>query len=270
MDNIFTTIPGPVFKPVSTTPLLTCGVYNRSIFTIPDGTMAALQVDQNGNLRVNVASGGGSSDINIAKIGGVVEGLTNPLPVELSDGTNPFGTVLNPLNVAATGTVTAKIEGNAGAIVDAAQNGTPPANAIQTSAIAATALPTAATTAKTVVPMADKFGRQTVVLNTVRDLVGTLILSNDSHTSAQNFGSAGGVGIYLDITTFVVTNRSATATVVTLGDGTNNYTYAIAANGGIVINFPTPLPASSTATQWTVLNSAGVACDYMAVTVANK
>jgi hypothetical protein len=111
---------------------------------------------------------------------------------------------------------------------------------------------------------------QPVVLNTVRDLVGTLILSNDSHTSAQNFGSAGSTGVYLDITTFVVTNRSATATVVTLGDGTNNYTYAIAANGGIVINFPTPLPASSTATQWTVLNSAGVACDYMAVTVANK
>ena len=265
MDNIFTTIPGPVFKPVSTTPLLMCGVYNGSIFTIPDGTMAALQVDQNGNLRVNVASGGGSSDINIAKIGGVVEGLTNPLPVELSDGTNPFGTILNPLSVSLpTTTVTTLTPPTA------AQNGTPPANAIQTSAIAATALPTAATTAKTVVPMADKFGRQTVVLNTVRDLVGTLILSNDSHTSAQSFGSAGGVGIYLDITTFVVTNRSATATVVTLGDGTNNYTYAIAANGGIVINFPTPLPASSTATQWTVLNSAGVACDYMAVTVANK
>jgi hypothetical protein len=48
------------------------------------------------------SSGGGSSNVNITGINGNPPALSNPLPVELSDGTNPFGTVSNPLSVSAT------------------------------------------------------------------------------------------------------------------------------------------------------------------------
>jgi hypothetical protein len=48
------------------------------------------------------SSGGGSSNVNITGINSNPPALSNPLPVELSDGTNPFGTVSNPLSVSAT------------------------------------------------------------------------------------------------------------------------------------------------------------------------
>ena len=50
---------------------------------------------------------------------------------------------------------------------------------------------------------------------------------------------------YTDITSLVMTNEGASATIVSLSDGTVTYKYALAANGGIVMNFTTPLPASS-------------------------
>jgi hypothetical protein len=136
--------------------------------------------------------------------------------------------------------------------------------------LAATALPTAVTGGTLVQPMADKFGRAAVVLNAVRDLVGTAVLSNNSAASAASLIGAGADGVYNDIITFIATNRSATATVVTLTDGTVSYTFALAANGGIVINFPTPLCATTAATAWTVGNSGTVACDYVAVYAKNK
>lgn len=43
-------------------------------------------------------SGGGGGNVNITGINGVAPALNNPLPVELSDGTNAFGTASNPLN----------------------------------------------------------------------------------------------------------------------------------------------------------------------------
>jgi hypothetical protein len=52
-------------------------------------------------LLVNVAVGGGSGsgNVNITGINSNPPALTNPLPVELSDGTNAFGTAGNPLSV---------------------------------------------------------------------------------------------------------------------------------------------------------------------------
>lgn len=43
--------------------------------------------------------GGGSGTTNLTGINGVAPGITNPLAVELSDGSNPFGTFANPLSV---------------------------------------------------------------------------------------------------------------------------------------------------------------------------
>lgn len=45
------------------------------------------------------SSGGGGGAVDIEQILGSPVALSNPLPVELSDGTNSFGTVSNPLSV---------------------------------------------------------------------------------------------------------------------------------------------------------------------------
>lgn len=45
------------------------------------------------------SSGGGGGAVNITQILSNPVALSNPLPVELSDGTNPFGTPSNPLSV---------------------------------------------------------------------------------------------------------------------------------------------------------------------------
>lgn len=164
---------------------------------------------------------------------------------------------------------TVRTVGNLGAAFDAATNAAPPANAVQVGAVAATALPSAFTATDLVPPMADKFGRLVTLHNGMRDIVGSSAISNNSTASGVSFIAAI-ASTFTDISTFVATNRSATATIVTLTDGSNSFTYALAANGGIVINFPTPLPATTSNTAWTIGNSATVACDYSVVFIKNK
>jgi hypothetical protein len=56
-------------------------------------------------LLVSSGGGGGNTNVNIAAINGTAPALSNPLPVELSDGTNALGVTGNPLfvNKAAVG-----------------------------------------------------------------------------------------------------------------------------------------------------------------------
>ena len=57
-----------------------------------------LTFDANNALLVTNSGGGGSTNVNIADINGSPPSMSNPLPVELSDGTNPLGTTTNPVN----------------------------------------------------------------------------------------------------------------------------------------------------------------------------
>jgi hypothetical protein len=132
-----------------------------------------------------------------------------------------------------------------------------------------TTLPTAVTDGQLVDAMADKLGRTVTLSNGHRSLLGTAVLSSSSNSLVSFIGSAGG-SLFTDIVTFIVTNESSTPTVVSLSDGTTTYKFAIAANGGGVFTFASPLPATSAATAWQVLNSAGVACDYVALYVKNS
>jgi hypothetical protein len=81
--------------------------------------------------------------------------------------------------------------------------------------------------------------------------------------------AAGSVGVYNDIVTFICTNESNVATVVSLSDGTQVYKFALSPNGGGVFNFLTPLPATNFSTDWTVSNSAGVPVDCVVVFAIN-
>lgn len=207
--------------------------------------------DSTGALVTTSSGGGGTSNVNITEINGSAPALSNPLPVELSDGTNALGVSGNPLYTASEG----------------ATGATAPTKASEEGLIARTSLPTAVTNGQLVGALGDKFGRQIMTLNGMRDIIGT--------ASVQNTGSSGTLiaaitSTYCDIITLIFTNESGTATVVSVSDGTTTYKYAIAANGGIVVNFPTPLPATSAATNWTVSNSASSTVDCVAVYVKNQ
>jgi hypothetical protein len=66
--------------------------------------------------------------------------------------------------------------------------------------------------------------------------------------------TAGATGVFNDITGIQITNATATAVTVTIKDATSGTTrkvYDLAANGGIVVPFSTPLPQAAAANNWT-------------------
>ena len=81
-----------------TTAIVLGGVYNATPPVLQDGQAAAVQLNSDGSLKTS-GGGGGGSDVNIVSVGGAPEALDNPLPVELSDGTQSVGTAGNPLSV---------------------------------------------------------------------------------------------------------------------------------------------------------------------------
>jgi len=120
--------------------------------------------------------------------------------------------------------------------------------------------PTAVADADRVNAIFDDVGRQIVILNQVRDLVAKnkITLSTTTETTLL---AAGAAGVFHDVTLIVITNSSATAVRVDIRDATAGTTVlevAIAANGGAVIPFPTPLPQAAAANNWTAQLSAAV------------
>lgn len=230
-----------------------------------DGTPQYQPIPEGAGGRSVIVEGiGGGTAIPVTGTLTAVTSITNQVDENLKQvgGAN--------VSTAASGVQKVGVVGNAGAAFDAPVTGTAPANAVYQGLRAATTYPTAGTDGQMVASMSDKAGRSVVVANAPRDLIGTAVVSNNSTASGVSFIGAGASGVFNDIITFIATNRSSTATVITLTDGTASYTFAIAGNGGIVINFPTPLPATSSATAWTIGNSATVACDYIAVYAKNK
>jgi len=63
--------------------------------------------------------------------------------------------------------------------------------------------------------MADKAGRQAVVINSIRDLTGTWAYQSTG-SSATMISSIS--GYFLDIVELVLTNESSTATIVSISD----------------------------------------------------
>ena len=159
--------------------------------------------------------------------------------------------------------------GNAGAAFDGGTAATVPANAVQIGNRGTTALPTAVTDGQLVAPLADKYGRQVSVLNSIRSLLGTASVQSTS-ASPATFITAGGTGVYNDILELILTNESATATIVSISDGSTTYKFALAGNGGLTKSFANPLVQAGTATNWTISNSAAVNVDAVVVFRADK
>ena len=101
-----------------------------------------------------------------------------------------------------------------------------------------------------------------------RTAVGTASVQSTSATPVILI-PASGVGVNNDIVSATFTNESPTDTVVNLNDGTITYKFAIASKGGGTFNFPTPLTATTSATNWLISNSASATIDCVIIYIRN-
>lgn len=125
--------------------------------------------------------------------------------------------------------------------------------------LAAAALPTATTATNYVRNMSDKFGRQVMVPQATRDLVGIADITLTSTTSPTTLIAAGGTGILTDIVDISIINTSATATEVDISDGTNTYYFYLPAGDMRGATYQVPCPATTTNTAWTATTITSVA-----------
>ena len=105
-------------------------------------------------------------------------------------------------------------------VADKAIGAAVPGNANYTGAQAKTALPTAASDGNIVGLTADKFGRQVVVTESVRDLKANIPVLTLTSTTSETTLIASAASTFNDITSIMVENTSATATEVVFKDST--------------------------------------------------
>lgn len=168
-----------------------------------------------------------------------------------------------------------RMRGNANGVFNQgsiANNVADAGNPLKVGGVARTANPTANTALTRVDAFFDDVGRQITVLNQVRDLVGVQATTVTVNTETT-IVTAGGAGVFNDLTSLTITNSSATAVAVTLRDstaGTTRAIYAIAANGGITIPFSTPMPQATANANWTLQSSASVSSLYVSAVFAKN
>lgn len=128
---------------------------------------------------------------------------------------------------------------------------TAPPTAFETGAIANTGtLPTAVSGGQLVGAMSDKFGRNVVISQAPRDMIGWQEYTFSANTSSETVVSAI-ASTYTDISSITLTNSGGTPTLFTLSDGTNSYYYYIPAGDMRGAVYQVPLAATATNTNWT-------------------
>ena len=120
--------------------------------------------------------------------------------------------------------------------------------------------------------MADKFGRQVVLNNAMRDLIKTTGGVQTTNATQTTLLAAQGSGVFADLVDLFISTESATACTISLTDGTNTYKVNVAnqQGAGLHWNPPTPMPAASSNTAWQVTGCASVTLDYFGEFVLNK
>jgi hypothetical protein len=161
--------------------------------------------------------------------------------------------------VTQSGTWTTRVVGNAGANLDAATAAAVPANALYKGARGTTALPTAVTDGQLVGAMADKFGRQVTIAQSIRDLVsqGTVTLTTTTETTVL----AAVASVFLDVVEVVVINTSATGVRVDFRDATTGtirfFIYCPPTDTRGLVS-QVPWPQATVNTNWTAQLSGAV------------
>lgn len=147
---------------------------------------------------------------------------------------------------------------SAGVAGDIAHDAADSGNPVKMGGKARTTNPTAVANADRVDATFDDIGRQVVVLNQVRDLVGSQVTTISNSTSETTVVTAI-ASTFCDLTSLTLTNATATAVVATLKDataGTTRGIYALAASGGVTIPFPVPKAQAAVNNNWTITLSA--------------
>lgn len=165
------------------------------------------------------------------------------------------------LNIDSSGRLTAV----AVAAGDVAHGSSDSGNPVKIGGVGRQTNPTAVSDGQRANAFLDDLGRQVVVLNQCRDLVGEAVLTVTSST-AETTLIAAIASTFVDITALVITNSSATATLVTVRDATAGGTarvFSVPANGGIVVPLPSPMKQGTVNNNWTVQCGTSVASIYV-------
>jgi hypothetical protein len=172
----------------------------------------------------------------------------------------PVAIASNQSAVPVSGTVTSNAgTGNFNNAAVGATGSAVPASGEFQGGLASTALPTAATAGNLTGNMVDKFGRQVVLPQAPRDLVGEASITITSSTAPATLIASGGAGVFTDITDITIVNISATGTEVDISDGTNTYYFYAPPTDMRGISLTVPHPATSAATAWTATTLTSVA-----------
>lgn len=129
-----------------------------------------------------------------------------------------------------------------------------PANAVYGGRRGTTALPTAVTDGQNVGAMADKFGRQVMIPNGMRDIVLPMTQLTLTATTTETSLIAAVASTFNDLLSLVVINTSATATQVDFRDstgGTIRLSLYVPAGDTRGVVFNTPMPQNAVNTAWT-------------------
>lgn len=136
-----------------------------------------------------------------------------------------------------------------------------PANASYVGLLAQTALPAAATAGNTVGSLGDKFGRQAIVLGTVRDLRATQT-TTISATTETTIVTAGAAGVFNDLIGLIVSNTSVTDVRVDFRDVTAGAViFSLLCPSNQPAGFAIPgasIPQTTAASAWTAQLAAAV------------
>lgn len=138
---------------------------------------------------------------------------------------------------------------------------TAPTNAQIQGNLAKTSLPTAVSDGQLVNNMGDKFGRQVVLVNAVRDIVGsqtTTITSSTAETTIITQAAS----TFNDITAIFISNTSAAAARVDIRDTTGGsviFQIYVPAGDMRGVSLSTPWPQTTVNTNWTAQSSASIA-----------
>lgn len=216
------------------------GVQGSMKLTDGTVTMAFGQQTMANSVPVAIASNQSNVPANIAQFGGN----------NVATGTGAGGAGIPRVTVSNDSTVGS----------NSATGSSVPANAFYGGGLAKTALPTATSDGQLTGEMTDKFGRQVVLPNAMRDLVGSATLTLSASTSETTLiGQT--ASVFHDLTAVIVNNTSGTAARIDFRDTTGgSVIFAIYVPAGDVrgVTFQTPQPQTTVNTNWSAQSSASV------------
>ncbi len=144
------------------------------------------------------------------------------------------------------------------------------AGALLNGATSASVLPAEPNPAANVSLMSDKYGRLVTIPYMMRDQTTSqdTIITN---TTAASVVVSQIASTFNDISSIVLSNTSATATLCTLTDGTNNYHYYVPGGDMRGAAYNVPLPATAINTTWTLATATAVTSLYCTIVyIKNK